>query len=258
MFAFRGVVQPVKSLSDLGGVLAAHPLVAAGWVERLCYYANSSACDASDPLFLKIVGDFQSSGFAWNPLVKELLSSPIVTHASATQTARTVGEVVAVSRRDHMCAALDARLGFTDVCGLLASSGKATTTIPQIVSGLPSDAYGRGAVAPILPNQPTLFFRAATENICEGIAAQIIDVPSARRLPGTVQWSSAQPDAAISEFVGLVMGLTPSDPRAAPATALLKSHFTSAMAQSGVTATQALQSTFVTACVAPSAVSIGM
>ena len=72
------------------------------------------------------------------------------------------------------------------------------------------------------------------------------------------QWSSAQPDAAIADFVSLVMGLVASDPRSAPATALLQSHFASAMKQTGTTATAALQSTFVVACLAPSAVSIGM
>ena len=39
--------------------------------------------------------------------------------------------------------------------------------IPQIAGGLPSDGYGRGATAPVLPNQPTLFYRAGLENICE-------------------------------------------------------------------------------------------
>jgi hypothetical protein len=53
------------------------------------------------------------------------------------------------------------------------------------------------------------------------------------------------------------MGLVPSDPRAVPATTLLQGHFTSAMAQ-GASASDALKSTFVVACQAPSAVSIGM
>ncbi|HEY8039788.1 MAG TPA: hypothetical protein VIF15_08355, partial [Polyangiaceae bacterium] len=149
--------------------------------------------------------------------------------------------------------------GFADVCGLSALGKVASqATIPEIVSGLPSDGYGRGSVAPILPNQPTLFYRAGTENICEAVSAMVIDVPANKQLTGVKQWSSGQPDAAIADFVGLVMGLAPSDPRSAPATALLKAHFTSATQQQGITPTAALQSTFVTACLAPSAVSIGM
>jgi hypothetical protein len=185
------------------------------------------------------------------------VTSPITTNAAETQTAQTSGEVIAVSRRDHLCAALNARLGLTDVCGLDALGKRAmVTTIPEIVSGLPSDAYGRGAVAPVLPNEPTLFFRAGTENICEVIAAQVVDPASATA--GVTQWSSTQPDAAIADFVSTMMALTPSDARSAPLQALLKAHFSAAMQQPGITATQALRSTFVVACLAPSAVSVGL
>ena len=257
-FAFRGVTAPVKSLDDFANVLATHPLFAPAWVQKMCYWANSSPCGASDPVFQKVVADFQSSGYGWNAAVKALLSSAIVTNVTQTVTAEATGEVVAVSRRDHLCAALNARIGFTDVCGLDALGGKNASqgTIPEIVSGLPSDGYGRGGVAPILPNQPTLFYRAATENICEGVAAQVIDAKAPA--PGLKQWSSAQPNAAIADFVSLIMGLTASDPRAPEATMLLQAHFTAAQQQSGTTATQALQSTFIAACMAPSAISIGM
>jgi hypothetical protein len=261
VFAFRGVITPVKSIADFGNALATHPYFAPGWVQKLCYYVNSSACDADDPVFKQVVSDFTSSNYSWNGLVKELLASPIVTNAVLTTSASTNGEIVAVSRRDHFCAALNARLGFADVCGLtnLYAKGTASTqTIPEIVSGLPSDGYGRGAVAPVLPNQPTLFFRAATENICESVATQVIDVATAKQVPGVMQWSSSQSTAAITDFVGLLMGLTTSDPRTVPATALLQQHYQSALQQKGTTPTQALQSTFIVACLAPTFVSIGM
>jgi hypothetical protein len=261
VFAFRGVISPVSNIGDFGNALATHPYFAPGWVQKLCYYVNSAACDASDPVFKQIVSDFTSSNYSWNGLVKELLASPIVTNAVPTTTASTDGEVVAVARRDHFCAALNARLGFNDVCGLasLYAKGTASTqTIPEIVSGLPSDGYGRGAVAPVLPNQPTLFFRAATENICEAVATQVIDVPTAKQAPGVKQWSSSQSTAAINDFVSLLMGLTTPDPRTAPAAALLQQHYQSALQQKGITPTEALQSTFITACLAPTFVSIGM
>jgi hypothetical protein len=259
MFSFRGVVQPVKTLDDFGKALAAHPLVASGWVQKLCYYVNSEACDGADPEFQRLVALFQSSNFSWSTIVKAVVTSPITTNASETQTARTNGEVVAVSRRDHLCAALDARLGFTDECALSALTKKPLmATIPEIVSGLPSDAYGRGSVAPVLPNDPTLFFRSGSENICEAVAAQVIDAAPGSEPAGVKQWSSAQSDAAIADFVGTVMAITPSDPRYAPAQQLLKSHFTSATQQAGITATDALRSTFVVACLSPSATGIGL
>jgi hypothetical protein len=258
MFAFAGVIASVQNLGDLGGQLASHPLFAEAWAQKLCTYVNSSPCLHEDPEFQRVVTAFQSGGLMWNTLVLELLSSPLVTNAAPTATAAAAGEVVAVARRDHLCAALNARLGFDDVCGLNAVTRKqAQATIAQIASGLPSDGYGRGATMPVLPNDPTLFYRAGTENMCEIVAAAVIDVPAAKQTMGVTQWSSTAPDAAIADFVGTVMGLPPSDPRAAPAATILKSHFTDAMA-SGEKASDALKSTFVAACLAPSAVSIGL
>jgi hypothetical protein len=259
LFAFGGVIKPVASLGDLGATLASHPLFAEAWAQKLCTYVNSSPCLHGDPEFQRVIGAFQSSGLMWDTLVLELLSSPLVTNAAPTATSAAAGEVVAVARRDHLCAALNARLGFDDVCGLNAVTRKqAQAAIAQIASGLPSDGYGRGAVMPVLPNDPTLFYRAGTENMCEIVAAAVIDVPAAKQTAGVTQWSSTNPDAAIADFVGTVMGLPPSDPRAAPATTILKSHFTDAMMTPGASASDALKSTFVAACLAPSAVSIGL
>jgi hypothetical protein len=256
LFAFRGVVQAVNTIADFGNVLATHPLFAQAWVQKLCYYANSVACETNDPEFQRVAGLFQSSGYSWDTLVKAILSSPLTTHAAPTQTVTDTLDVIAVSRRDHLCAALDARLGFVDVCGLnVFTKAQAQSTIAEIVSGLPSDGYGRGSVAPVLPNQPTLFYRAGTENICEAVAGLVIDAGQAT--PGVKQWSSAQPDAAMSDFVQIVMGLVPSDPRAAPAQTILEQHFAAAT-QSGASASDALKSTFTLACLAPSSVSIGL
>jgi hypothetical protein len=258
IFAFRGLVRTMGSLADLGGALASHPLLPQAWVQKLCYYVNSSPCDTSDPEFQRVVGVFQSSNLSWNVLVRELLSSPLTTNAAPTQTTTATGEVVAVSRRDHFCAALNNRLGLSDVCGLDAlTKAMARTSIPEIVSGLPSDGYGRGAIAPVLPNAPSLFYRSGTENICESISALVVDPGAASSAPNAKRWSSTLPDAAIADFVQILMGLTPSDSRAAPAQSLLKSHFASAR-QTGASATDALRSTFVVACMAPSAISIGL
>jgi hypothetical protein len=256
LFSFQGVTQPVSSLADFARTLASHPLFASAWAQKLCYYVNSSACDPGDPEFQRVVGLFKDSGYSWKVLVRELLASPLTTHAAPTQTYKD-GEVVAVSRRDHLCAALNFRLGLVDLCGLDGTTeAAAKTAVPLIVTGLPSDGYGRGAPVPVLPNDPTLFFRAGTENVCEAAAALVIDNP-APELDSTRRWSSTEPDAAIADFVHVVMALTASDARAAPAQALLQAHFAAAL-QSGASASDALKSTFVAACLAPSSVSIGL
>ncbi len=256
LFAFRGVVKPVTSVSDFAQTLANHPLYGQAWAQKLCYYANSTACAADDPELARIVSVFKSSNWSWTTLVKTLLASPITTHAVPTKTVGGEGGVIAVSRRDHLCAAWNARLGLGDVCGLdVQPARKQPTTVSQIVDGLPSDGYGRGAVAPVLPTQPSLFYRAGTENICEGLAALVVD-PAA---PSGTQriWSSASPDAAMDDFVHVVMGIPSADKRAAPARAILASHYKAALA-TGVAPSDALKSTFTLACTAPPSTAIGL
>ena len=258
LFAFQGVIAPMRTIDDFAQLLASHPLVPQAWGQKLCYYVNSAPCNPIDPEFLRILAAFSTSGSSWNTLVREILASPITTHTISTATSKTNGAVIAVSRRDHLCAALDNRLGFFDICQLDSTNRtRQVSPIAQIVSGMPSDGYGRGSTIPVLPNEPTLFYRAGLENVCAAVSAMVIDAAPSPAQPGAKQWSSAQPDAAIAEFVAVVMAMPPSDPRAAQATTILTSHFTAAV-QSGATAKDSLKSTFVAACLSPSFIGIGM
>lgn len=253
LFAFRGVVAPVATIDDFANVLANHPLVAPGWLQKLCAYVNSAPCDEGDPEFARLVSTARVAKLAWKPMVKALVTSPLTTGVAPTRRE----PVVAVARRDHLCAALNARLGLADVCGLDVLSGAATASdVPQIAAGLPSDGYGRGATAPVLPNDPSVFFQAGIENICKRVAALVID-PAADN-QADQRWSSAQPDQAIAAFVATVMGLAAGDPRAPGAIELLRAHFQTAVARPGVTATDALRSAFVVACQSPTAISVGL
>ncbi|HSQ64300.1 MAG TPA: hypothetical protein VLM85_13830 [Polyangiaceae bacterium] len=259
LFAFQGHIVPVNTIADFGSALASHPGVAKAWVEKLCYWVNSQPCATDDPEFLRIVADFQN-GFQWNTLVRELLSSPITTNATQSKTAAEEGELVAVSRRDHLCAALNYRLGYQDVCGLnLLATPIKGSLVPSIAVGMPSDAFGRGTVAPIVPNQPTMFYRAAIENLCEAIAKQLID--NATPIAGTKTYSSTSDqnvNAAIADFVQNLMAIVPSDPRSVPVTSLLRGHYDAAMKITGTKATDALKSTFTVACTSPTVIGIGM
>ncbi len=258
LFAFQHVIAPMATIDDFASLLATHPLVPQAWAQKLCYYVNSSPCDPDDPEFQRIVTAFSSNAFNWNSLVRDLLASPITTNATPTITHSKNGEVIAVSRRDHLCASLNNRLGFVDICQLdAANQVGAQSTIAQIVSGMPSDGYGRGGVIPVLPNQPTLFYRGGLENICAQVSAMVIDAVPNPKQPGTKKWPSSQPDAAIADFVSIVMALTVGDERSAQVNAVLTDHFNAAKAN-GANATDALRSTFVAACLSPSFIGIGM
>jgi hypothetical protein len=97
-----------------------------------------------------------------------------------------------------------------------------------------------------------VFYRAASEELCENLAPQLVDATS-----GTV-WTSASKDAAITDMVERIIGYPPSDPNHAPAITILQSHYTSVLGQAGSSATVALRSTFVLACESPTALGIGL
>ncbi len=256
IFAFRGVVAEVGSVSDFGHVLGTHPLFARAWVQKLSYWTSSRAFDADDPELARIAADFESSGFSWPVLVRELMTSPFTTNAAHVKSTDAAPPVVSVARRDHICAAWAARLGVGDVCGLGVAPPPPDATVPAIVKGFPSDGYGRGAVAPVLPAAPTLFYRTGTENACVAIAQALID-PAAPAPPGARTWSSGDPAGAIADFVHLVMGMPDADPREAKLETILKAHFQSAL-DAKATRTDALRSTFAAACTAPSATGVGL
>jgi Protein of unknown function (DUF1585) len=131
-FAFHGVIAFPQTVFDLAQILSTHPLFASAWVQKLCEYANSQPCETNDPEFLRIVNEFQSEGYVWNDLVTAILSSPLTTGATTTQTTADEGETIAVSRRDHLCAAMNFRFGFKDLCALSPTTTAVSTTIAQI------------------------------------------------------------------------------------------------------------------------------
>ena len=250
MFAFHGVSVSGSTIFDLGAQLAGHPLFAKAWAQKLCTYANSAPCDETDPEFQRIVSVFIGSNYSFNALARELFSSPIVTYLRETQSADSSGETFPIARRDHLCTALSVRLGITDVCGL-----SVTTNVPQglqvvrtIATVLPSDQYSRGAEGAVLANDPSLVFRTGLENLCVAVAGQVVDNGASSR------YKSANPNAAIADFVHTLMGVT-SD-RDAQRLVILQGHFAAAMS-AGESASDALKSTFVLACLSPSVVGVG-
>jgi hypothetical protein len=260
-FIFNGVVNKnINSLTDFGNALASHAYYSDAWIQKLCFFANSQKCDPTDPEFDRVRQAFKKDG-SWRSLVEALMSSPIITNAVATQTEVNAGELVSVARRDHLCTALNARLQQTDLCGLDVVTTKTLVGIPEIAAGLPSDGYGRGAAVPVLPVAPSLFYRTGLENICEDAAMLVID-PKTPLPPVYWQTTSQQNvDTAISDFVTKIMAIVPDDPRYQTMLGALTDHYTSALAVDAgvsITKTDALKSTFVTACLSPNVAGIGM
>jgi len=247
VFAFDGVTKPIANPRELGEAMASHPRFALAWTQKLCYWANSAPCLETDPEFLRVATAFEKSGFNWKTLVRELLSSPLVTGAKNTMTFAEQGLTISVARRDQLCVAMSTRLGVPNLCAL----GRA----PALTQLVPSDGYARGATAPVLATDPSLFYRAATEQLCRSFADSAVDATVGGK---PSRYASRMADAAISDMVRTIMGVLPADPRYAPLRQILVEHHAAASKTMGISATDALKSTFVLACAAPTSISMGL
>jgi hypothetical protein len=264
-FAFGDMRATGSSMADFGGYLtqvsdgAGLPLFGIAIAQQLCFYANSSPCSETDPEFRRIVGAFRDSTFNYAVLTKEFFSSPIVTGAVATGT-YAAGEVpVSIARRDHLCAALSNRLGKGDLCAqALALPTSAQTATARIAASVAADAFSRGAQSPVTPTEPTMFYRAATEMLCENIAVQVVDASSS----AATVYSSADIPTAINGMVETVMGYPPSHPLHGQAAQILMDHQVAAAAgatgSAASKATVGLRSAFALACESPRALGIGL
>jgi len=226
--------------------------------QQLCYYANSSGCLETDPEFRRVAIAFQNDNYQFPTLIRELFSSPLVTNATTTMTTEQNGVTISISRRDQICASLSNRLGIADVCSLgvpLPSSTQSATL--KIVNSVATDAFSRGSEIPVTPADPTLFYRAASEMLCENVAAKVVDATGS-------MYQSASYANAISDMVARVVGYSPADAHYAMAVQILTEHYNNALASSqnsgsaASKATNALRSTFALACQSPTSLSFGL
>jgi hypothetical protein len=255
LYALGPLLMQVTDSQVSGQTVARFAMAVA---QQLCYYANSSGCLETDPEFRRVALAFQSDNYQFPTLIRELFSSPLVTNAVTTMTTEQNGVNISISRRDQICASLSNRLGITDVCALavpLPSSTQSSTL--RIVNSVPTDAFSRGSEIPVTPSDPTLFYRAASEMLCENVAGKVVDVSGS-------MYQSSSYAAAIADMVSRIVGYSAADPHYAMAVQILTDHYNSALTStmnSGSTATKAtnaLRSTFALACQSPTSLSFGL
>jgi hypothetical protein len=237
---------------------------ALAFAQKLCFYTDSGACAEEDPEFRRVAIAFEKSNFDFRTLVRELFSSPLVTGAATTLTFERRNPLVSVERRDQFCQSLSNRLGKPDICALGvafpfqsgfggptqgSSPYTAQRAIFRIAGSLPADGFSRGSENPVASPEPTLFYRAASEMVCETVAGQVVDVMGA-------PFQSSQLDAALDGMVQNVIGYASGDPHYAQALQILHAHYQEALG--GHSPTDALKSTFSLACQSPTSVSFGI
>ena len=262
-----------RGVTTLASALAAHPLFASGWVQKMCRFANASACVETDPEFQRIVSLFVSSNYNFSAMVKALMTSPLVTSASYTPSAASASAQitqVSIARRDQFCAALEARLKWPDVCqlrvhgmyGSADADGDAYGSNVRALGQTVADAvFTRGQIAPAMPTSPDLFYVLSSDNLCLLLSQQVVDgtpgTASGTSYPAASVWNSGDPNKAIADFVQVVMGVPQPDPRTPSLEAILQQHFANAVAAKA-TASDALRSTFISACTAGTSLARGL
>ncbi|MEI9940923.1 MAG: hypothetical protein WDO69_27210 [Pseudomonadota bacterium] len=246
---FGSFLQQVTDEQVTGNVISRFALE---MTQKLCFFANSTKCDETDPEMRRIASAFETSSFKFDVLVSELFSSALVTNAEPTKTNQEYGATVSIMRRDQFCQALSNRLAVPDICEInLPTPTGVTSAMNRLAGALPADSFSRGVAAPVTPSDPSLFFRAASELLCEAVAAKVVDSGAGAK------FTSTDVATAVEELVTTVMGVPPTDPQHQAAVAVLTSHFNDAKT-GGATATNALRSTFSAACQSAPSLALGI
>lgn len=245
-FGFRDVTKDGGDMFTFAQIIANHPDFASGWTQRLCYWANSQPCDEDDPEFLRVKNAFVASKYKWKTLLRELMSSALVTGAAETKTQKEKnGTIVSITRRSHLCADIANRLDLPTVC-------KADNTLARFAAALPDDEYGRGATAPMQPTEPTLINSGSMAAVCDRLAALAVDGNA-----GTARVMSSNVEVSLDALVERVMGVPKGDDRFSSLRKILQDHLAAAKAAKASTS-QAMRSAFSLACQSPTAAGIGL
>ncbi|MCA9711714.1 MAG: hypothetical protein KDK70_38115, partial [Myxococcales bacterium] len=237
-YAFRGQSELGGDLYDFADTLAGNPDFAVAWARRLCYWANSQACDEDDPELLRVASAFEDSDYSFKTLVVELLTSPLVTGHALTQTHCSRPFLVSITRRDQLCHSLDVRLGGSGTC----EQGQ----VSKLVELVPEDSIARGDPAPVQNPVSSAFHAAGVEQLCVELAQGQVGGP----VPAD---DAATAVAVIAEDL---MGIPPGTARHEEVTAILTDHIEQARATVGEA--DAIRSAFALGCASSDLQAIGL
>ncbi|MEM9114344.1 MAG: DUF1585 domain-containing protein [Myxococcota bacterium] len=241
-FAFGGTQSDGEGMVDLAEALGSHPLFARAWTEKLCQWATSERCVGQDPELVRVAEAFTASSYDFRVLVRELLTSPVVTGAAPSESYRDRPFIVSITRQMHLCRLLDARLGTSDVCEDPALEG--------VLGLVPDDDFSRGKVDRVQTALGSAFQFAGAEQICVRLAERVIG-------PRGSPFDEADPSGSLDAFVEDLMSLPSNHSRRARVRAGLEAHFDSARAR-GASEAVALRSAFVVACESPDVMGLGL
>lgn len=246
-FVFGDVEASGSGIRDLADILAEHPYFPYAWAQKLCWYANAEACAEGDELD-RVVEAFVASNLDFRVLVRELMSSPLVTGKDCISGTDS-GTSTMIARRSTFCQQLSVRLGIDDVCALgihLEDASSLQRDVARAAASIPDDAFSRAVVEPIVIAETGLFTRANREAVCDIVAQDAFEDT----------FGAMKQSEVLDYLVAKVMALPPSDARHSAARDILLEHVADAM-DTGETEQVALQSAMAVACMSPGASGVG-
>ena len=236
--------------------MAEHPRFAAAWTQKLCQFANASACHEDDPELQRVAGAFRDSNHDFKTLVRELFSSPLVTYAEPTKTAETNGVVISIARRETLCARLGNRLGIArrlQPAGRAARCARAAAARPATCRwASPASAYARADEKPVMPARPEPVLLLGHREAVHAAGRP------AGRARTTGRWKVAGPRRRPRRLRPRGDGRAAQRRRASPALRAILDRTTTRAVAAKETPAEALRSTFMLACSSPLAVSSGL
>lgn len=248
-----------RGVGAFADALVGHPRFAKAWVEKLCGLVNAGYCDADDPELDRIADVFETSGFDFKVMLRELMSSPVVTYQVRTLTWDTQGAMVGAALSGDFCRRVESRLGIVDPCNLRgeldAFNNGQRTEIAGYAGSIPSIAYPRGEVGPAMAIAPGPFSSAASERLCERLSERFLG--SGNRTVDPPLFTPTDRDEAFDRFAHDLMGLPRTDPVYDAVLEHLGAHFDE-VAAAEEDEELALRSTFVLACQSQLTTSMGL
>lgn len=251
-FSFGGVAGTGDTIYDLGAFLAESETFAPAWAQKLCTYANSTACPQNSEEFKAAVQAFEDDNQNFYTLARELFSSTLITNAECLEG--NSADMPSMARRGHLCSMLSARLDQPDICGLEEPDNRTRSVLQRsIIAGaliVPDDAFSRGDADPVLISDTSMFSTGALEITCARLATRMVGT-------GEQPYHPSEYVSLIRMWTERLMGLPAGDPRHEGALEILYDHWDAAKAE-GTDDVTALRSVMMLACMSPTSTAIGL
>ncbi|MBO85235.1 MAG: hypothetical protein CL927_07740 [Deltaproteobacteria bacterium] len=209
-FSFQGQSVEVNGLQEWADALANHPDFAVAWVLKLCQWASSAECSATDESVQVLAWDFASSGYDLTELFASFFTSPLVTQTSDRLDTVAPGAQVSLARYGHYCSAMRARLsdirvaqGHADELPAQLDLCREDGPTSVLSASLPRDQVVRGSTSLHQPRDATAMVSIAFEGMCSVSAEEIVDASD------RAAFHPRNPTQALDLMNGLLLGFPP-------------------------------------------------